>query len=432
MSGESLPPQLRGYLSAPALAQVWEATRTRLERNGLQVAGTLTFDLDEVAADRLSGLLGRPLEPGTGRRVKLAELDTALRRSAAGQGLVSVLEILDGRPVTDRAAARQDAQAQWAQVWQGLDTALAASGLAEAAWVPEWIAGLRRTGVLTRAGAEAAARALAQAVAALGILLQPTAEPTAGWELAALASRVTGDAHGLDNNYLASVVLLRAATHVLGVPVPESAADRRDLWQALGVATDAVSGTVLAWQLRPPSADRWSRMMRDRADLGLITHLTLHELDRAGPIELAVPGQTVSVCENPQVLQAAAHAGTQMPLLCLSGNPATVGTRLLQTLIAAGNPVRYHGDFDWPGVAIAGRIIGLGAAPWRMFAADYREAAAGLDADHAMALSGNPVPTPWDPDLAAAMSARGLAVHEESVLSDLIADLDVGSPRAAL
>ena len=233
------------------------------------------------------------------------------------------------------------------------------------------------------------------------------------------------------------------------MPVPESAADRRDLWQALGVATDAVSGTVLAWQLRPPSADRWSRMMRDRADLGLITHLTLHELDRAGPIELAVPGQTVSVCENPQVLQAAAHAGTQMPLLCLSGNPATVGTRLLQTLIAAGNPatvgtrllqtliaagnpVRYHGDFDWPGVAIAGRIIGLGAAPWRMFAADYREAAAGLDADHAMALSGNPVPTPWDPDLAAAMSARGLAVHEESVLSDLIADLDVGSPRAAL
>jgi uncharacterized protein (TIGR02679 family) len=424
MSGASVPPQLRGYLSAPALAQVWAAARTRLERNGLLVAGTLTLDIDDVAAERLSGLLGRPLEPGTGRRVKLAELDSALRRSAAGQGLITVLELLDGRPLIDRAAARQDAQSQWAQVWQELDAALAASGLAEAVWVPEWISGLRRTGVLTRAGTDAAARALNQAVAALRILLGPTTAPPTSWELAALASRVTGDAHGLDDNSLASAVLLRAAAHALGVPIPESAADRRDLWQTLGVATDSVSGTVLAWQLRPPGTDRWSRMMRDRAELGLVSHLTLHELDRAGPIRIAVGGQTVSVCENPQVLQAAAHAGTQTPLLCLSGNPATVGTRLLRTLIGAGNPVRYHGDFDWPGVAIAGRIIALRALPWRMSAADYRKAVNGLDPDHAVALTGAEVATPWDPALTAAMSARGLAVHEESVLADLLSDLD--------
>jgi uncharacterized protein (TIGR02679 family) len=424
MSGASLPQQLRGYLSTPALAQVWAAARTRLERNGLVVAGTLTLDLDDAAAERLSGLLGRPVEPGTGRRIKLAELDSALRRSAAGQGLITVLELLDGRPLIDRAAARHDAQAQWTQVWQKLDAALAASGLAEAAWVPDWISGLRRTGVLTRAGTDAAARGLNQAVAALRILLGPTTAPPTSWELAALASRVTGDAHGLDDNSLASAVLLHAAAHALGVPLPESAADRRDLWQTLGVATDAVSGTVLAWQLRPPGTDRWSRMMCDRAELGLVSHLTLHELDRAGPIQFAVGGQTVSVCENPQVLQAAAHAGTQTPLLCLSGNPATVGTRLLRALIGAGNPVRYHGDFDWPGVAIAGRIMALGALPWRMSAADYRKAVNGLDPDHAVALTRAEVATPWDRGLTAAMSARGLAVHEESVLADLLSDLE--------
>jgi uncharacterized protein (TIGR02679 family) len=123
------------------------------------------------------------------------------------------------------------------------------------------------------------------------------------------------------------------------------------------------------------------------------------------------------------VLQAVARAGRQTPLLCLSGNPAIVGTRLLRALVAAGNPVRYHGDFDWPGVAIAGRVIGLGAVPWRLSAADYRRAVAGLDAHHAVTLTGNPVPTPWDPALAGAMSRRGLAVHEESMLSDLLADL---------
>src|SRR5262249_13706974 len=160
--------------------------------------------------------------------------------------------------------------------------------------------------------------------------------------------------------------------------------------------------------------DRWSTMMRERADLGLVTHLTLHELERAGPVAFTEPGQTVSVCENPQVLQAAAHANASRPLLCLSGSPAAAGTNLLRTLISAAPPVRYHGDVDWPGIAIANRIIAAGAVPWRMSATDYRTAAANLDDDHAVALTGKAVPTPWDPALASAMTARGLAVHEES------------------
>jgi len=205
--------------------------------------------------------------------------------------------------------------------------------------------------------------------------------------------------------------------------VPESAADRRELWQALGVATDAVSGTVLVWALRPPGTDPWSTMMRQRADLGLISHLTLHELEQAGNVALAPPGQTISVCENPQVLQAVAHARATSPLICLSGNPAFAGTRLLRALIDARHSVRYHGDFDWPGVAIAGRVIAMGATPWRMLAIDYQNASATLDAEHAVALTGKPVPSPWDPALASAMTAHGLAVHEESIVDQLIADL---------
>jgi uncharacterized protein (TIGR02679 family) len=194
------------------------------------------------------------------------------------------------------------------------------------------------------------------------------------------------------------------------------------------LAIDAVSGTALTWQLRPPGGDPWSRTLRDRADLGLVTHLTLHELAQAGAVAFAAPGQAVSVCENPQVLQGAVHAGTGTPLLCLSGNPASAGTLLLRALIAAGNPVRYHGDFDWPGVAIAGRVLALGATPWRMSAADYRTAVAHLDADHAVALTGKPVATFWDPALAAQMSTHGLAVHEEYLLPDLLADLREQSP----
>ncbi|MFI7545050.1 DUF2399 domain-containing protein [Actinoplanes sp. NPDC049599] len=67
-------------------------------------------------------------------------------------------------------------------------------------------------------------------------------------------------------------------------------------------------------------------------------------------------------------MQAAVRAGSGAPLLCLSGNPASVGSQLLRHLVTAGVPVRYHGDFDWPGVAIAGRVIQQGALPWRMAA----------------------------------------------------------------
>ena len=165
-------------------------------------------------------------------------------------------------------------------------------------------------------------------------------------------------------------------------------------------------------------------MMRDRADLGLVTHLTLHELAVADSTLWLPPRQVVSVCENPQVMQAAVRAKTTTPLLCLSGNPATVGTRLLARLIKAGNPVRYHGDFDWPGVSIAARVMERGATAWRMSAEDYTSAVAALDADHAVVLTGRPVETPWDPALAAAMSTQGLAVHEEFVLSDLLQDLE--------
>lgn len=39
-------------------------------------------------------------------------------------------------------------------------------------------------------------------------------------------------------------------------------------------------------------------------------------------------------------------------------------------------------------------------------------------------LKGAPVESPWDPELAAAMRRRGLAVHEEAVLAGLVDSLD--------
>ncbi len=58
-----------------------------------------------------------------------------------------------------------------------------------------------------------------------------------------------------------------------------------------------------------------------------------------------------------------------------------------------------------------------------MNAADYAAVAGDLAADSGLALTGAPVPTPWDPELGRLMRSRGVAVHEEALLSLLLADL---------
>lgn len=410
MSG--LPAGLRAYLSAPSLQPLWPVLRDRLERTGHAIRGTVTVDLDDNGADQLSGLLGRPVRAGT-TQVKLAALDVALRSSTAGRGLVAVVAELTGGPLRDRPAERDKAHARREQLWAEVDRLLAGHGLSGQDWTRPWTDWLRRGGVLTRLPADQASQAVAIAVGTLAAVLDSDRTTTG---IAELASGMTGDAHGLDDGAPAAALVLRGLAFALDVPPPTSAAERRLLWQRVGVSTDEISGTIITYGLRPPGTDRWSAMMRERADLGLITHLTVHELRRAG--ELTRPGEIVHACENPQVLQRLAAASVDRPLACTSGNPAAAGSLLLGRAV-----VRYHGDFDWPGIAIARRITDQGAQPWRLGCADYCEAVERLPAGRRLMLTGHAETTPWDSGLSPAMMAANVAVHEEAVVDQLLADL---------
>ncbi len=408
----TLPPALRDYLLAPSLRPLWSALRDRLQRSGHAVRGSVAVRLDDDGADRLSGLLGRAVGTGAAR-VSLAELDVCLRSSAAGRGLAAVVAELTGAPLRNLPAERDATRSGRRQLWAQLEELLVKHDLAAQEWVPPWAEWLRRGGVLTRLPAAQAAASLTATVQVLARILDD-AHPPAG--LAELASEVTGDAHGLDDGAPAAALVLRALAFALDAAPATSAAERRLLWQRVGVSTDEISGTVITWGLRPPGADRWSAMMRERAALGLVTHLTVHELRRAG--ELTRAGEVVHACENPQVLQRLAAAGVERPVACLSGNPAAAGMALLGRTV-----VRYHGDFDWPGIAIARRVFDRGARPWRFGREDYADAVDRLPADSRLGLSGRVEATPWDEGLSAAMAAADVAVHEEAVVSLLLADL---------
>ena len=65
----------------------------------------------------------------------------------------------------------------------------------------------------------------------------------------------------------------------------------------------------------------------------------------------------------------------------MSGNPAAAGMTLLARTV-----VLYHGDFGWPGIAIARRIFDRGARPWRFVRTDYVDAVDRLPADRRLGL----------------------------------------------
>lgn len=425
---DHIPAPARDYLAG--LQPLWLLVRKRLEGNGLSATGVVVVDLDYQGAEDLSGLLGRAVPQGR-TRIRLAELDAVLRASAIAHGLVTVVAELTGGPLVDRKAASKEREVTKLDLWAFWERAVAKSGLDAAPWIPVWRDGLRRTGLLSRAGDEAET-VIRQAMAVLRTLTPtvPLASRTPGavadavpvesaFELAELAGAVCGDAHALDDGQLTAAVVLRAIAAATGMPLPTTAVARRELWSAVGVSPDAVSGTLLTWAVRPPGDDPWSVMMRARADLGLVTHVTAQEWRAGGNRPWVVAGQEVFACENPQVLQAAARASTSMPLLCTSGNPVTVALHALDRLIADGATVRYHGDFDVAGIQIARRLFDRGVLPWRYAAGDYLSAVAS-----ARLPLGGPVPdTPWSPGLAEAMREHRVAVHEEAVLALLLDDL---------
>jgi uncharacterized protein (TIGR02679 family) len=290
----------------------------------------------------------------------------------------------------------------------------------EPSWVTGWIADVRRTGLLARDPANAESL-LAEAAACLAALpAVARTEPIGRAELAAQHGGKRG-AHALDDGHRLTALVLRGAAAVTGHPYPRTAAERRAQWAAAGVVCDTTSATVLVANLRPDPDSLVARHLGERADACLPTHLTARDL-AAAPLRLP-SDSTVFVCENPRILEATLDRGITTPIICTAGNPTTVTVDLLRQLSRTGVDVAYRGDFDWPGVSIANRVIKeTQCRTWLFDTATYTTAVNNADGD-LVPLTGNRVTAAWDPTLADAMAATGVAVHEELLLDHLVEHL---------
>lgn len=388
------------------------AARRSMERTGGDLAGAVSVrNPDDAERKAIIGITGQYRPEGAGQiTVRLAELDAAVRE-ATGRTLARLLAEL-GPPLRDLPRERERLNA-------GRDATVRSaekSSLHPREWYQAWLAEIARDGTLTRLVNAGEAERVGQAVRVLEALAG-RAEPV---QLAELAAAVTGDTKALNHGTALATLVLRALALRTGVGRPETTEQRRELWDSCGVIVDDLASRVLVLNL-PANGAGLGEWLTGAAARGVPFYVTLQQLVT---MPVAVRRPVVYVCENPAVLRrAAADLGARSaPLLCTEGQPSTAFHRLAVAVTQGGGELRYHGDFDWPGVAIAAAVIARHRArPWRMGAADYL-AGVRADADY-VALTGAPQPTGWDPALAAAMTSAGRAVYEEAVAGKLVTDL---------
>jgi len=413
---------IRALLGGADLAPLFLAARRILEARDGELGGAVRWVAlpteTRVAAAPALGLARTPRERG---RLDLRAFDSALRTSRLRCGLVEAIEALDGTPLrhrrTERAAGAVAREQFWTEA-RGAPILIAEPRLAG------WLDGLEATGLLSRLAPGAEPEILRAALAILERLRDCSTR-----SLAELAVSV-GGAHILDAGRPLGTVVLRAIAALDGreLPAPLPAADRRALWETVNVILDPLSTTVLVYGLRP-SGDGLAASLRALADAGEPASITLRALLRHGPLEVA--DRTAFVCEGPPTLEAAARALERPNVILVSagGNPNSAALTLLRGLRAGGVRLRYHGDFDWPGIAIGERIIsGVGARPWHFGAADYRRAVSEAG-DAVFELRGPQQQPSWDAPLGRAMARLGVGIHEERFIDELVADLLEASAR---
>jgi uncharacterized protein (TIGR02679 family) len=395
--------RLRRLLGGSELEPLRRRLRSRYER-GEQGDGFTLVGLNAAERRVLEGLTGRSVRAAGSMRLRVSELDAALSRAGIAPSLRRALELLDGT-IHDRKAQRQMLEQSWADAL----TRVGEPRLKALVSTPSGMALLKR---LAGSDARGAQSLLTRCQRVLERL------PERGMPLAQLAARMLGDAHALDPGSPVASLVLRASAE--GATEQDHAERPREQWARLGVTVNELAAPALCLNLPVHPTDESAVSITLSA--GEPVHLSLRKLLRDPP-SWAVLDRDVFVCENPSIVAIAADrlGGSSAPLVCTDGMPSAAQRTLMSQLAAAGAHLRYHGDFDWPGLTIGNFIMrALGARPWRFTADDYLAACQGCAS--LLAAEGR-IEAQWDPSLAGVMAERALTIHEEAVSDLLLEDL---------
>jgi len=414
--------RIREVLASPSWRWLTSTVRAAWEQDlSRQRVRVNLSALGDTEAAAMADFLRWPTHRSGVTTISLIRLDTLLRDSGLSTGLAACLTAVGG-PLRDEAGRRRADRAALLvasdQLWA---EAAAHPALLRHPPLAAWLADERCAGRLP-ADVPVRRQVMFDALAVLGVLPDP------GTGLARLASRILGNAHALDDGPVQATVLRALAWLSDQRHVAAGSAYRRALWASAGVARDTVSSTVLVLNLTLPGRGPMVTALAVNAEAGLPARFTLGQVQHYlgdERISGVCSPSNVFICENPSVVEAAADTleSRSAPLICVEGRPSVAACLLIQEMQNAGAVLRYHGDFDWAGLAIAKPLIGTGALPWRFGASDYRNGLARNTRLKRLFPPSYLVETPWDHGLAVEMLEHCISVEEEVVTEDLLYDL---------
>jgi len=347
--------------------------------------------------------------------IDLDEFNQIVTNTGRFESLESLVRLSVAEPIANRKAIRAANQQAWDEAIS--DVLLRAAGKQR---LIDCVVELHRSGQLARMSGGNPQTARSMLRSAMAIMNDLPVDPM---PLAIFAANRLGDAHALDRSTRLGGLLARLIAADYSMRYQAKAAGRQRIFAKVGLVTDELSSSALVLNLPVEGDGVTDRMLRDHATAGLPCRMLFRHL-RCDPPSFIKPSGAAKlyVCENPSVIAAASdrHGPRCPPLACVEGNPSLASLGLLSQLTAAGYQIHYHGDFDWGGLRIAGRIHGkFGFIPWRYTAADHQ-----VSSHNKRKLKPPLSESPWDPDLAAKIKECGVAVDEESVIDQLLDDLE--------
>lgn len=382
------------------------------------VGGQIVLEESNAEERRnLASLLGKPAYRDTTLRVRLLDVDTALRQSGFACTLPELLaasfpeELLLTRPAqrATRRAQQEDFHAALTAIMQHIP-----EGTAGHRWLRDGQHGLEWLYARAKnASAEEQARQLATTRYVAEALNQL---PQAGMaeRLAMFAQRTSGNPHALDSNsasgrlfLLALADLAQNAEHSVGTDLSRPGGrDGRDksvptsnreqelqLYLSVNLLADTISSTVAVCNLKQAiTADNTSDALLAAAGTRILV-LPLRQL--RGWCAVYPTYANIYLFENPQVFEEvvttlATIGVTSLPtLICTAGWPSMAALTLLD-LLTTSMPachLHYSGDFDLKGLQIAAYLLARypqQCHPWHFDPASYHQA---------LQNGGNPAPT---------------------------------------
>lgn len=426
------------FFTQAGLTRLLEKIRAKYIAEG-QIRGQIILEEATPGERReIASFLGKPPYRDDVIRVRLVEMDQALRTSGFACTLLDVIaalhpdEPLETRP--ERRVAHAHYQSAFRQALLAIISAFAEDSRAQH-WLLQGTHGLEWLFTRSKnAPADEQQRQLTIIRYVAGLLDQLPIAPSSE-RLALFAQRTSGDPHALDPDRAEGRLFLLALSDIFTNATPvQDRAHALHLYNSAGLLVDTISSSVAVFNLAGAtmrSGESDPLLQAAGARVLLLPQRQLLEWTSIQPARAEI-----YAIENPQVFEEVVDDLLRLDphitlptLVCTSGWSSVAALLLLDRLLAASpaNRLYYSGDFDLKGLQIATHLLARypeRCVPWRFDPDAYAQAlqAEGMPTGANELASLNGLPPVFAP-LISVMQQKKKWAYQEGIITILMQDI---------